>query len=151
MNRTDFLNMIEDRAPVNRQMIGEISELINIYPYFQSAHLLLLKGLQENDDVKFQNQLRISAIHIADREVLYYLLKTKPSTDAETGESREDNASSENLVYDTQQTVIESAKNSEQLIDEIEKTSGERQSEEQTDTNHDVPVHPILISTESDY
>ena len=37
----------------------------------------LLKGLQNNADVKFENQLRNSAIHIADREVLYYLLKTE--------------------------------------------------------------------------
>ena len=79
MNRNDFLNMIEDTVPVNRQMIGEVYELIDIFPYFQSAHMLLLKGLQNNADVKFENQLRNSAIHIADREVLYYLLKTKPS------------------------------------------------------------------------
>jgi hypothetical protein len=79
MNRNDFLNMIEDAVPVNRQMIGEVYELIDIFPYFQSAHMLLLKGLQNNADVKFENQLRNSAIHIADREVLYYLLKTKTS------------------------------------------------------------------------
>src|ERR1035437_5346965 len=79
MNRNDFLNMIEDTAPVNRQMIGEVYELIDIFPYFQSAHMLLLKGLHSNEDVKFENQLRNSAIHVGDREVLYWLLKTKLS------------------------------------------------------------------------
>ncbi len=74
MNKNDFLNMIGDTVQVNRQMVGEISELINIFPYFQSAHMLLLKGMQNNADVKFENQLRSSSIHIADREVLYYLL-----------------------------------------------------------------------------
>jgi len=43
MNRSDFLNMIGDSVPFNRQMIGEVYELIDIFPYFQSAHLLLLK------------------------------------------------------------------------------------------------------------
>jgi len=90
MNRNDFLNMIEDTVPVNRQMIGEVYELIDIFPYFQSAHLLLLKGLQNNADVKFENQLRNSAIHIADREVLYYLLKTKTSAEVEQDESNQD-------------------------------------------------------------
>ena len=80
MNRNDFLNMIEDKIPVNRQMVNEVYELIDIFPYFQSAHMLLLKGLQNNSDVKFENQLRNSAIHIADREVLYFLLKTAPSS-----------------------------------------------------------------------
>ena len=47
MNRNDFLNMIEDTVPVNRQMIGEVYELIDIFPYFQSAHLLSAKRLAE--------------------------------------------------------------------------------------------------------
>ena len=63
--------MIEDTVPVNRQMIGEVYELIDIFPYFQSAHLLLLKGLHNNADVKFENQLRNSAIHVGDRELSY--------------------------------------------------------------------------------
>jgi hypothetical protein len=150
MNRNDFLNMIEDTVPVNRQMIGEVYELIDIFPYFQSAHMLLLKGLQKNTDVKFENQLRNSAIHIADREVLYYLLKTKPAPDRESDESKQDLASAETVVYDTQQTVIESAKNSEQLINEIEKSSDENKSKAQTDAEHLSPGHPILITTEAD-
>ena len=81
MNRNDFINMIEDKVPVNRQMIGEVYELINIFPYFQSAHLLLTERTQDNADVKFENQLRNSAIHIADREVLYYFLKTNEPQD----------------------------------------------------------------------
>jgi hypothetical protein len=150
MNRNDFLNMIEDTVPVNRQMVGEVYELIDIFPYFQSAHMLLLKGLQNNADVKFENQLRNSAIHIADREVLYYLLKTKTSPQIEQVESKKDIVSSEGLVYDTQQTVIESAKNSDYLINEIEKISGETESKEQQGSGYQTPGHSILISTESE-
>jgi tetratricopeptide (TPR) repeat protein len=142
--------MIEDTVPVNRQMLGEVYELIDIFPYFQSAHMLLLKGLQNNADVKFENQLRTSAIHIADREVLYYLLKTKTSPEIEQGENKQEIVSSEGQVYDTQQTVIEYAKNSEYLINEIEKVSGETQTMEQQDTGNQTPGHSILISTESD-
>jgi hypothetical protein len=75
MNRNDFIRMIKDSSLVDRQMIGEVRELIDIFPYFQSAHLLLLKGLRNTSDVKFENQLKSSAIHVADREVLYYLLR----------------------------------------------------------------------------
>jgi tetratricopeptide (TPR) repeat protein len=150
MNRNDFLNMIEDAVPFNRQMIGDVYELIDIFPYFQSAHMLLLKGLQNNADVKFENQLRNSAIHIADREVLYYLLKTKTSPEVEHDESKQDKASSEEPDYHTQQTVIESAKNSEYLISEIEKNSGEAKLKDQHDTGIQAPGHSILISSESD-
>lgn len=75
MNKNDFLSLIGSNNPVDRQMLSEISELINIFPYFQTAHLLLLKGLKDNSDIRFENQLRNSAIHVADREVLYNLLK----------------------------------------------------------------------------
>jgi hypothetical protein len=150
MNRNDFLQMIEEKVPVNRQVTGEVYELIDIFPYFQSAHMLLLKGLQNNDDIKFEKQLRNSALLIADREVLYYFLKTRPLQKAESGELNQVETSLEDTGSDTEQTVIESAKNSEYLIDEIERTTNEGKSEKQTDSVHQIPVHSILISSESD-
>ena len=149
MNRNDFINMIGDTVQVDRRMIAEVYELIDIFPYFQSAHMLLLKGLQNNADIKFDSQLRNSAIHIADREVLYYLLKTKPSLVTESIEVKEEKNSSENIYYDTQQTVIESAKNSEYLISEIEKNSGENIPVEQNDKVSQILNQSILISSES--
>jgi len=150
MNRHDFLNMIDDSVPVNRQMIGEVYELIDIFPYFQSAHMLLLKGLQNNADVKFENQLRNSAIHIADREKLYYLLRTKPSENISSDKIIQEIIVPEEHTYDTQQTVIESAKNSEHLISEIEKDSEDLQSKEQQDKDDHSQHHSILISSELD-
>ncbi len=130
MNRNDFLRMIESSGPSDRTMISEVSELINIFPYFQSAYLLLLKGLQNTSDVKFENQLKTSALRIADREVLYYLLK-KETTKEEVKE-----ADTPKIVIpeiensDSQQVVIESAKNSEDFINEIEKDSLPGEDEE---------------------
>ena len=129
MNRNDFINMIEDKVPLNRQMIGEVYELIDIFPYFQSAHMLLLKGLQNNGDVKFENQLRTSAMHIADREILYYLLNRKPVSVNDQTEVVKDKAAETENRSDHTQNVIESAKNSEQLISEIEKDSGVTQAD----------------------
>ena len=150
MNRNDFLNMIEDTVPVSRQMIGEVYELIDIFPYFQSAHLLLLKGLYSNADVKFENQLRNSAIHVGDREVLYWLLKTKNTSDTDKTDIRQDSDLKKEIVSDTHQTVIESAKNSEYLIDEIEKDFDETKFIEKQDTHGQNPDHSIMIATEPD-
>jgi hypothetical protein len=121
MNRNDFMGMIENSGPTDRQMIGEVSELINIFPYFQSAYMLLLKGLQNTSDVKFENQLRTSALNIANREVLYYFLKKGPVAVKESGKADSENIPEVNNKTDTQQVVIELAKNSEDLINEIEK------------------------------
>ena len=78
MNKNDFLSLIGSDVPIDRHLLAEISELVNAFPYFQTAHLLLLKGLRENGDIRFETQLRNSAIHIADRAVLYRLLNTSP-------------------------------------------------------------------------
>jgi len=147
MNRNDFLNMIENTNHVSQPMIREIYKLVDIFPYFQSAHLLLLKGLQNNADVKFENQLRNSAIYIADRKMLYYLMNTQPSVSPGSEEVRNESLTSLDQSSDSQQTVIESAKNSEQLISEIEKISDENRDEQQEKVTH-FSGHSILISSE---
>lgn len=149
MNRSDFINMLEDKVQANRQMIGEVYELIDIFPYFQSAHMLLLKGLQKNADVKFEKQLRNSAIHIADREVLYYLLNRKPDTETGRKETIATETESDANEFENQQTVIESARNSEQLISEIEKPDGNGQNMPAEDSMQ-LHGHSILISSETE-
>jgi tetratricopeptide (TPR) repeat protein len=142
--------MMEDSIPVHRQMIGEVYELIDVFPYFQSAHLLLLKGLQNNSDLKFEKQLRNSSIHIADREVLYYLLNRKSSDIIEQVNSNTLSAQSDIPLIDNHQTVIESARNSDQLISEFEKEEMYIDSIATETKNESPKGHTILISSESD-
>jgi len=145
MNRNDFLTMIENTGPADRHMIGEVSELIHIFPYFQSAYMLLLKGLQNTADVKFENQLRISAMHIADREVLYYLLKKEPVVETKSEPPvKLPDIKEVSSTTDTEQTVIESGKSSEDLINKIEKSYGDGRKDETDEDNS------FLITEETD-
>jgi hypothetical protein len=150
MNRNDFLNMIEDTVPVNRHMLGEVYELIDIFPYFQSAHLLLLKGLYFNSDVKFESQLRNSAIHVGDREVLYWLLRTNSAPVSEKVNIKQEPDKNKKIISDTEQTVIESAKNSEFMISEIERNSEEPKFSELHDSASHSSDHSVMIATEPD-
>jgi tetratricopeptide (TPR) repeat protein len=143
MNRSDFLKMIESSGPADRQTISEVNELINIFPYFQSAYSLLLKGLQNTSDVKFENQLRVSAMHIANREVLYYLLRKEVLPEVKAELSVTPPAQTEGISADSQQTVIESGKNSTDLINEIEKKSIGDQG------NWNAKDHSVLIADDS--
>jgi hypothetical protein len=143
MNRNDFLSMIENKGPADRHMIGEVNELIHIFPYFQSAYMLLLKGLQNTADVKFENQLRLSAMHIADREVLYYLLKTEPVAEQKPEIEVKLPEIQTITTGDTEQTVIDSGKSSDDLINKIEKNNSEGGKD---DTGKD---HSILVSVET--
>ena len=148
MNRNDFLQIIKDPMPFNRQTIGEIGELIELFPYFQSAHILLLKGLNDASDLKFESQLRKSAIHIANRELLYHFLKIKPELKIESGTEIPDIVMIETGGTDNQQTVIESGKSSDDLINEIEKRSIPGRLEVATEPFQSDSGHSILLSTE---
>ena len=77
MNRTDFHSYIRDPGSVDQGGISGIREVLQLFPWFQSAHMLLLRGLKSSDDVRFDNQLKDSAAHIADREKLYYLINSE--------------------------------------------------------------------------
>jgi hypothetical protein len=188
MNKSDFLKLMDGNAPVDRQVLAELSELINIYPFFQTAHLLLLKGLRENSDIRFENQLRNSAIHIADREVLFNLLKIAPSMveldvaaeklaegpatvqpvhpepekqvtevpepeviASEEPEAPQEEPSvdivaavTESAEADLAQTVLESALNSQDLIEEIEKESRPRLMKDQPDTMENLLERTVI-------
>ena len=146
MNRADFNNIIHDTSTVTRQTIGEIRELLDIFPYFQSAHMLLLKGLNNTSDIKFESQLKKSAIYVADREVLYHLINdnqtvaVNPETGKVLNSQKLDSA-------DNQQTVIETGKNSTELITESEKN----QNIPVENLNIDLPSHGMprsLLITE---
>ena len=143
MNRSDFIKLIESTGPDNRNLIGELSSLINAFPYFQSAYMLLLKGLQNTSDVKFENQLRNSAMHVANREVLYYYLKKEYVPLVNTVDTSSSEIGQDNDRVDTQQVVIELAKNSEDFISEIEK------DEVSGNSDHQLKGYSIVITAES--
>ncbi len=150
MNRSDFLKMIENSGPSDRQTTGEVNEIIEIFPYCQSAYILLLKGLQNTADVRFENQLRRSAMHVADREVLYYFLKEEKEVRNEPEPEIQAHEFSGNVMPDSQQVVIETAKNSEDLINEIEKNEREETPEETGDEVLHSGQRPVFIPAESD-
>ena len=149
MNRSDFLKLVEGPGPCNHTGLGELSSLISVFPYFQSAYMLLLKGMKNTGDVKFENQLRSSAMRIASREVLYYFLKKESFEAAHSSEaliqavSPHENINPEDDKIDTQQVVIENARNSDDFIHEIEK------DEEEPESDNKPKSYSIIITAES--
>lgn len=78
MNRGEFIELLENPEGGNPTTIRDLDELIGIFPYFHGAHMLLLKVLKENADIRFEKRLKQGAIFVADRELLYYYLMEKP-------------------------------------------------------------------------
>jgi hypothetical protein len=117
--------------------MNEVAELISIFPYFQSAYMVLLKGMKTSGDVRFENQLRNSALRIASREILYHHLNeavpeiqlnqksghTLPETPPHLCTSVPENPDTILNSVDSDQTVIERGMNSIDIIENIEKDS----------------------------
>lgn len=89
MNRSEFNRFITGTDYPGPGDIEGIRELIVLFPWFHSAHMVLLKGLKENSDVRFDTQLKASALSVSDREILYHYLFLSPATELKDDEAGE--------------------------------------------------------------
>ena len=78
MTRDQLLRNIGDPSLLDERTLGELREILEEYPYFQSAHLLFVFNLQKENNFRFASQLKTSAIYATDRKVLYRLLNPGP-------------------------------------------------------------------------
>ena len=81
MNRNEFNRFVAGAALPGPEDLEGLREMTILFPWFHSAHLVLLRGLKENADVRFDSQLKASALSVSDREVLYHSLFMSPETE----------------------------------------------------------------------
>ena len=81
MNRNEFNRFIAGIDLPGPGDLEGLRELTALFPWFHSAHLILLRGLKENSDIRFDSQLKASALSVSDREVLYHYLFSSPPED----------------------------------------------------------------------
>ena len=74
MKRNQFIEYIEQPEKLNEQSLSELKSVVEEFPYFQAARMLLVKNLHILDDIGFNNELKITAAHISDRKKLFFLL-----------------------------------------------------------------------------
>ena len=86
----DIVELIEHPERMDRDTLYELRSLLALYPYFQTARLLMLQNLYLLHDPSFDQELRQAAIYITDRKVLFQMIeaahyqlkvqKTQPAT-----------------------------------------------------------------------
>ncbi len=76
MESTDIIKYIEAPGLLINADANHFKELINEYPFFQIAHILLLKSLKDQKSETFQKQLSESSVFITDRDQLFKFLNT---------------------------------------------------------------------------
>jgi hypothetical protein len=76
MTRDQLLQYLADPSTLNERTSGELREILDEYPYFQSAQLLYVRNLQNESNFRFASQLKTAAVYATDRTILYHLLNT---------------------------------------------------------------------------
>ena len=74
MQKEAFYDYLNHPEKLNRESLAELKEVVENYPAFQAAWVLLLKNLKMLDDPDFDSYLERGAIRIADRRKLYHFL-----------------------------------------------------------------------------
>ncbi len=71
----DIKELIQHPEQLDRDTLYELRSILALYPYFQTARLLMLQNLYLLHDPTFDEELRRSAIYITNRRVLFQLIE----------------------------------------------------------------------------
>jgi hypothetical protein len=74
MNRDNIIKYIRQPGKLDQNTLPEIEELLNAFPYFQTAYLLHVKNHHNIKSLKFNDSLKSASARIGDRSVLYHLI-----------------------------------------------------------------------------
>jgi len=83
MKPEQFTDSFENPGKLDSSSVIAFGEIIQEYPFCQPAQLLYLKGLQNDENIRFNRQLKIAAAYAADRKFLFELLNIPKYVDGE--------------------------------------------------------------------
>ncbi|MBP5381459.1 MAG: tetratricopeptide repeat protein [Bacteroidaceae bacterium] len=86
---TEYIGTLKGSATAQKQL----RQLVERYPYYQAARLLLLRSLYDAHDPSFGQELRKAALYVPSRKVLYSLIEAdrlKPMPEPKVHKANED-------------------------------------------------------------
>ncbi|MDD4971570.1 MAG: hypothetical protein PHT07_19245 [Paludibacter sp.] len=83
MTHEDFITFVRRPETVKTEYDTDLKELVERYPYFVPARLLLVKTLQQSHSIHYAANLRMASVYCSSRRWLYYYLYPEklPSTE----------------------------------------------------------------------
>lgn len=82
MNKSEFHSYLENPTKISEDDTSKLKELVDTFPYFQTGHLLYVKGLHNSGDIRYEEQLKMASACVANRKVLYQLVMQQKLNDA---------------------------------------------------------------------
>jgi tetratricopeptide (TPR) repeat protein len=75
MNKQDFHKQLQAAPHLTALPAEELEQLVQRYPFFQSAHLLLTRAYLQKGDYRQTDQVQQAALYAGDRGALFQILK----------------------------------------------------------------------------
>ncbi|MFV5698530.1 tetratricopeptide repeat protein [Flavobacterium sp. ZT3R17] len=85
MNVTDYTYLINRPDAINEKQTEALGNVLDEFPYFQSARALRLKGLYNQNSFKYNFALKVTAAHTTDRTVLFDFITSDTFTAIQKG------------------------------------------------------------------
>lgn len=77
MNTQQLIGWMKEPSLLGKEASAQLDTLTQTFPYFQTAHLLYIKSLHNENSFLYNNQLKVSAAYATNRKVLYELITKK--------------------------------------------------------------------------
>lgn len=145
---------------MNRETLYDLRALLALYPYYQTARLLMLQNLYLLHDPSFDEELRRAAIYISDRKVIFqmveaahYQLKSQNSNRPEAVEGKPKSDRTSSLIDHFLHSIPTEAEEREKEPEEKRKPTPADAAvdyvaylmETETETEHEQPSRTITL------
>ncbi|WP_299125041.1 hypothetical protein [uncultured Tenacibaculum sp.] len=77
MDKQKYIQLIESPQLVSQETSSGLKDIIQEFPYFQSARALHLKNLKNQESYKYNNELKVTAAYTTDRTLLFDFITSK--------------------------------------------------------------------------
>ena len=84
MTSDRFHIILDNKTKIQHLETVQLKEVVDKYPFFQSARALYLKGLKNVDSFKYNNELKLTAAYTTDRSILFNYITSPDFIEKET-------------------------------------------------------------------
>ena len=77
MTVKEFVEILKKPSCITKEQAQRLDDIVLEYPYFQAARVLQLKILHSLQDYRYSKALKLAAVHVTDRTVLYNFINSE--------------------------------------------------------------------------
>lgn len=71
MNKETFISLLKHPESISQKNLLGLSDIVEKYPFFQTARALHLKSLKKSNSLLYNDALKLTAAYTADRNILF--------------------------------------------------------------------------------